>query len=261
MIKTLFLDIDGTLLNRAHILTENTKVALKEAHDKGVIITLCSGRARDGLLEITEQLCFKPYLATLNGAYILDNNGNVINEHYFEYETLEKLEELRKECGVGLLYFPEGSWGANSDDEEYKDELSIVKRPGIQMNILEYAKSKKIHKYLTVGDSEKNKVFIQRAKKLLPELMIVPSSSRYVEVNTPQCDKGSAVKDICDYLNCDIENTYCFGDFDNDIAMFKVCRHPIAMANAVDKIKALAEHITLSCDEDGVAYGIRKWVI
>ena len=43
--------------------------------------------------------------------------------------------------------------------------------------------------------------------------------------------------------------------------MFKVCKHPIAMANAVDKIKALAEHITLSCDEDGVAYGIRKWVI
>ena len=64
MIKTLFLDIDGTLLNRAHILTENTKAALKEAHDKGAIITLCSGRARDGLLEITDNLPFTPYLAS-----------------------------------------------------------------------------------------------------------------------------------------------------------------------------------------------------
>ena len=43
--------------------------------------------------------------------------------------------------------------------------------------------------------------------------------------------------------------------------MFKVCAHPIAMANAVDKVKSLAEHITLSCDEDGVAYAIERWVL
>ena len=261
MVKTIFIDIDGTLLNRNHILTQNTINALNKAHNEGVIITLCSGRARDGLLDITDKLPFMPYLATLNGAYILDDKGNVINEHYFEYNTLIKLEELRKECGVGLLYFPEGRWAANSDNKEYEDEYKIVKRHGIKMDILEWAKTKRVHKYLTVGDKERNQKFMQRAKELFPDLAIVPSSSRYVEVNTQGCDKGSAVKDICDYLNSDISNTYCFGDFDNDIAMFKVCAHPIAMANAVDKVKALAEHITLSCDEDGVAYAIERWVL
>lgn len=261
MIKTVFIDIDGTLLNREHILTQKTKDVLKLAHEKGIIITLCSGRARDGLLDITDQLPFKPYLATLNGAYILDDKNNIINEHYFTYETLLTLEEIRKECGIGLLYFPEGGWAANSDNKEYEDEFKIVKRHGIKMDILQWAKTKRVHKYLTVGDSEKNKIFMQRAKEMIPELEVVPSSARYVEVNTPCCDKGSAVKDICAYLNCDISNTYCFGDFDNDIAMFKVCAHPIAMANGVEKVKALAEHITLSCDEDGVAHGLLRWVL
>lgn len=261
MVKTVFIDIDGTLLNRNHILTQNTINALNKAHNEGVIITLCSGRARDGLLDITDKLPFMPYLATLNGAYILDDKGCVINEHFFDYDTLCKLEDLRKECDVGLLYFPEGGWAANSDNKEYEDEFKIVKRHGIKMDILEYAKNNRVHKYLTVGDSGKNQLFIQKAKELFPNLAIVPSSSRYVEVNTQGCDKGSAVKDICDYLNSDISNTYCFGDFDNDIAMFKVCAHPIAMANAVDKVKALAEHITLSCDEDGVAYAIERWVL
>ena len=98
MVKTIFIDIDGTLLNREHVLTQRNKDVLNKAHNEGIVITLCSGRARDGLLDITDKLPFMPYLATLNGAYILDDKGNVINEHYFEYNTLIKLEELRKRC-------------------------------------------------------------------------------------------------------------------------------------------------------------------
>ena len=73
MKKIVFTDIDGTLLNTRHELTARTKAALEMAEACGITIALCSGRAHDGLLDITDRLSFTPYLVTLNGAYIIDD--------------------------------------------------------------------------------------------------------------------------------------------------------------------------------------------
>ena len=78
MKKIVFTDIDGTLLNTRHELTARTKAALEMAEACGITIALCSGRAHDGLLDITDRLSFTPYLVTLNGAYIIDDAGNTV---------------------------------------------------------------------------------------------------------------------------------------------------------------------------------------
>ncbi|MGN0907319.1 MAG: Cof-type HAD-IIB family hydrolase [Bullifex sp.] len=251
-----FTDIDGTLLNRKHELTPRTAEALEKADRKGIIIALCSGRAHDGLLDITDRLSFSPFLVTLNGAYILDAGKNVVAEHFFTKEELSELEKIRKTFDLGLLYFPGRHWASEAYDRYYEDEYSIVKRPGTACPVLEY--EGRVHKYLTVGPKEANRLFAEEAKKALPHLEIVPSSSRYTEVNTHGCDKGQGILDVCRYAGADVRDTYCFGDYDNDIAMFRTAGVPIAMANAVDKVKSLAKHITLSCDEDGVAVALER---
>ncbi len=256
MKKIVFTDIDGTLLNSSHELTPRTGAALEKANSAGIIIALCSGRAHDGLLDITDSLSFSPYLVTLNGAYILDDRKNIVSEHFFKKEELSELEKIRKRYGLGLLYFSGEHWASAAYDEFYEDEYSIVKRKGSACPVMEY--EGKVHKYLTVGTTEANRLFAEAARKDLSHLEIVPSSSRYTEVNTHGCDKGQGIIDVCRYTGADIKNTYCFGDYDNDIAMFRTAGVPIAMANAVDKVKALAAHITLSCNEDGVAVALER---
>ena len=256
MKKIVFTDIDGTLLNTRHELTARTKAALEKAAACGITIALCSGRAHDGLLDITDRLSFTPYLVTLNGAYIIDDAGNTVSEHFFTRDELTELEAIRKSCSLGLLYFHSKHWAAPAHDSFYDDEYSIVKRPGTVCPVLEF--EGKVHKYLTVGPAGQNRLFAEAAAKALPHLEIVPSSSRYTEVNTKGCDKGQGIADVCRYTGTDIKDTYCFGDYDNDIAMFRKAGTPIAMANAVDKVKALAAYTTLSCDEDGVAVALER---
>ena len=79
-----------------------------------------------------------------------------------------------------------------------------------------------------------------------------------IEINNINANKGNAIWMLADYLGVPRENTVSFGDALNDLSMIKAAGTGVAMANACDEIKEAADFITLSNDEDGVAYGIEK---
>lgn len=254
----IFLDIDGTLITSDFRVTERTSNALTAAARRGHRIILCSGRAVTGLQDIIAQLEVKPMMATLNGAYITDENRNIISESPFERETLLDMASLIKAEGLEYMYFFGENWGTEKKGEVYEYESNAVRRPGTAMPIEEISKTHKVHKLLSYGDREKSKVFLGKLKPLYPEYEIEPSSPTYVEINTPGVGKGMAVRTICSYLGCKAEDAICFGDYNNDISMFQTAGTRIAMGNAVPEVKALASQITASNDEDGIAIWIEN---
>ena len=80
-----------------------------------------------------------------------------------------------------------------------------------------------------------------------------------MEINQGHANKGEALLALAKHLGIEREQTLAFGDGLNDLSMLKEAGVGVAMANACDEAKALADWVTLSCDEDGVARGIEKF--
>ena len=82
--------------------------------------------------------------------------------------------------------------------------------------------------------------------------------SMYYFIGSKEVCKGNAIKHFCASQNIDLKDTVAIGDDFNDISMFEVTGHSVAMGNALDEIKKYADEITLSNDEDGVAKFLEK---
>lgn len=252
----IFLDVDGTLITSDFRVTERTRKALLAAKEKGHVIAICSGRAVRGLDTVIEELGFTPVLATLNGAYITDENGKLIFETAFSEETAIDMADRIEGLGLTYMYFASEDWGTASDGELYQYELSIVRSAGIKMDIRSFVKTRKVHKMLAWGPAETNLRLQDLLKEAYPDYEILSSSHTYTEINTPGTDKGLAIREVCRHLGTSTEEAICFGDFNNDIPAFMTAGCPVAMGNAIDEIKRLSRYVTASNDEDGIA----KWI-
>lgn len=256
--KVLFIDIDGTLLNSSNIVSERTKNALRKASEKGCITVLCSGRCLDGLSPIMDELGFPMYVSSLNGACIFGDDCRIISSTPLLPSAVSTCLNLTRSIGMDYLYFYSSHWGADSFNSCYDLEKRIVGSAGAAEPADMMSQKTDVHKFLAVGDPSCCHKFLMEAKKLLPSYSIVPSSSRYVEVNAPGIDKGFAVRTICSLLGIDISDSICFGDYDNDLAMFAASGYAVAMGNAPEHVKNAADEVCLTNDEDGLAAWIER---
>lgn len=254
----IFLDIDGTLITSDFRVTVRTSDALTAASGLGHRIILCSGRAVSGLRDVIAQIEVRPMMATLNGAYITDENRKLISESPFERQTLLEMASIIKQEGLEYMYFYGENWGTEAKGAVYEHELNAVKTCGTAEPIEELSRNHKVHKLLAFGETAKGLSVLTRLKSIFPDYEIEPSSPTYIEINTPGVGKGMAVRTICRHLGCRAEDAICFGDYNNDISMFQTAGTRIAMGNAVPEVKALASEITASNDEDGIAIWIEN---
>ncbi len=259
--KPIFLDIDGTLLNSRLEVTPRTKAALKAAHDRDYRIVLCSGRAVTGLTDVTRQLPFPVMFATLNGAYITDEERKVLYSASFSERDVNSICSLIKENNLDYMYFYGEKWGVEKENFLYDFEASIVKTAGAKEEVSSIAAKYQINKLLSFGKPEESLLFYEKAKKKFPSFEIFPSSPEYIEINTPGVTKGAAVKIVSEYLGSDIKEALAFGDYNNDISMFHSGCKAIAMGNAVPELKAIADSVTLSNDEDGIAVYLEENIL
>jgi len=258
MDSPLFFDIDGTLIHSDGEMSERTVKALTDAHRKGHAIALCSGRCVDGLTKITSRLPFKPFLCTLNGAYIESDDGTVVHSSAFERRDIEKLVMMIKESGLDYMFFTGCHWGTEGMNFLHRLEFSITGAEGRVGDVLEIAKDEEVNKLLAYGLHEDGERFLRVSKEAFPTFNIGFSSPTYVEVNTPNTDKGLAVRKVCAYIGAEVGDAYCFGDYDNDIPMFTLGAHSVAMANSSESVKRVATAFCPSNDDDGVAVYIEN---
>lgn len=92
-------------------------------------------------------------------------------------------------------------------------------------------------------------------------LSITRTHEWLVEATAPGVDKGSGLRKLCDLLGVDIARVIAVGDSDNDIPMLRAAGLGVAMGNANERVKAVADWIAPSLEEDGVAATIQRWVL
>ncbi|MBS3681709.1 HAD family phosphatase [Ornithinibacillus massiliensis] len=240
-IKLIALDMDGTLLNKVHEVDVRTKEAIQQALTKGVHVVLSTGRSLGTCYPYAEELGLTSYLVTCNGGEIWTMKKELLEQHLLETEVVEKIWNLGEGLGLHM-------WMTSTEG------FFIGERPD---NLYDY-------QWLKFGvDSENPDKLAQVVKELsyFADLEITNSLPTNIEINPKGVSKAKALHRVCNEIGITIDNVMACGDSLNDIKMIQEAGFGVAMGNAQEAIKKVANYVTDTNVNHGVAKAIEKFVL
>ncbi len=271
-IKMVGLDMDGTLLTSQKTITEYTKNVLMEAMAQGCYVLLATGRP---VSAIPKELLYFPgmkYAVTSNGARIFNvETGECIYECLLSVdkactalEILADYDDLQEAFVDGVGYTKKACL---DEVERYVSTSAGV----LYMRSTRNAVESVIEKIKDIGQSldkiqgifismEEKEAALQRISQI-PEVVITSALGNNLEVNAVGADKGLGLLKLGELLGISREEIMACGDGTNDCSMITAAGVGVAMGNAPDEVKNIADYVTLTNDEDGVAKAIEKFVL
>ncbi|AJH00143.1 HAD family hydrolase [Clostridium beijerinckii] len=275
-IKVIIMDVDGTLTNGKKVITEKTKNALIKAQNNGAILILASGRPTSGLMDFARELKMDEnhgLLVSFNGAKVVDCETNKVlfNETMTIKQGQAVLEHMKKFDVKPMI--DKGDYMYVNDvfnnEIHYNDTiLNIIQyesRGGkfklCEKDDLAAFADYPLNKILTAGDPEYLQVHYKEMMEPFKDtLSCMFTAPFYFEFTAEGIDKAKALDTVLIPMGYKKEEMIAFGDGHNDASMVKYAGIGVAMANAVDDLKAIADEITLSNEEDGIAYTLSKYI-
>lgn len=265
--KLLALDLDGTLTNGRKEISEENKRYLEMAQRTGVKIVLASGRPVLGICPDAEALNLYGrggYILAYNGGHMIDcGTGKDLFRKTIPMELYHEICAVHKKFDAyPLTYNHKGVICENTESEYVKREGYNNRIPVIKVASLEEEIREPVVKFMVVGVHEE----LKRAREYLLKiyegvLNIFFSEPYFLEITPPGIEKGAALEQLCNILSIGKEDVMACGDGLNDIPMLQFAGLSVAMGNACDEIKACADYITASNEEDGVAKAVRKFLL
>lgn len=266
MYKLIALDMDGTLLREDKTISEVTQKAIKQAKEKGVKIVLASGRPVEGIERYLEQLNLisgEDFVVSYNGAIVQNTKTKeVVSRTVLRGKDLHELYELAKKLDVNIHAFSKEGCITPKLTKYSVLEGEINGIPVVIKNYDEVVDSEEIIKIMMVEEPE----ILQKAIDKLPKALyekytIVRSAPFFLEFLNKKVNKGVGVEALAKSLKIKSEEVICMGDAGNDEHMIRYAGLGVAMGNAFDEIKKVADFVTTSNDEDGVAHVINQFVL
>ena len=264
--KLIAMDLDGTLNNDQKIITEKTKAALMAAQKRGIRLALASARPSPGLFKERDILRLQDYngiLMSYNGGRIVDAaTGKVLFETSMDLaqtkQVLRRLEALPVTpiLDDGVQFYVADKNGYKVDYECKNNNMTCTE-VGNLADFLSFAPVKIL---MSVQPEELAEVQKQIADFLPETLTVVQTAAFYLEVIPKVINKGQGIRDICAVLGIDPSEVISFGDAANDIPMLREAGMGVAMGNAAEAVKAAANMVTLSNNEDGIAAALEKLI-
>lgn len=248
MIKAIFFDIDGTILNGNKGIPNSTLLALDKLREKDIKTIICTGR---GYSE-TKPLNLKDFddYILLNGQICYDDNDNIVFKK--PIKDKEKLIELfnSKKFPFGLI--DEKETYLNCIDDYVK---SVHDSVNLTMPVVKEYDGGDIYQALAYG---KVKDYIE---KELPDFIATSWHFDGVDIVPKDSGKDKGIIEYCKLKNIDIKDTMAFGDGENDIEMLKTVGIGVAMGNSIDMVKENADYITDRIEDDGLYKALRHYEV
>ncbi|MDF2660257.1 MAG: hydrolase [Paenibacillus sp.] len=260
--RLIALDVDGTLLNDRYELTERTKRTVRDVHEAGATIVLCTGRSPVNTLPIMEELGLEGTLITHNGAAtVLSSDRSVVAECPFEMEQLLPLIRYCREHRVHMDLctpfnsFVEGAIGETETAMYAKFMLEPSRTDDLARLSVSPVKFTAFADKETMDRVERDWLAME-----LP-LAIIRSGDYFIDVMHPEATKGNALKRLADSLGIDRSQVMAIGNYFNDVEMIRFAGLGIAMDNSPDGVKEAADAVTASNNEDGVHLALVRHVL
>jgi hypothetical protein len=264
--KALALDVDGTLLNTKKEVTDKVLRQIRRLQERKIPIMIASGRPEQGISHVAKAIGMDVY-----GGYILSFNGGKITEFssgkvvYNTTVPVELNEEVIKYAhkipqSTVLTYESDGIITEDTDNQYVQLESRIVRMPAEKVADLRTRVVFPANKFLIPGEP----AVLQREVAAMAEhfkgrLNIFQSEPFFIEIVPLGIDKAQSLDYLLSTLGLTGDELVACGDGGNDITMIDYAGMGVAMENACDAVKKVADYVTASCDEDGVAKAIEKF--
>jgi len=256
-------DLDGTLLNHDHRLSDSTRQAVQSLVKQGVQFMLATGRHYQDVHLIAQQLGVDMCLITSNGARVHNQSGDLLYENHMPAEYVEKVLALSRGFDIHRNLYQKDLWLV---EEPHEALLAIHQSSGFAYQLSDFNQIdlKQIDKIYFTADHQT----LIGLEELLNEhfsgkLNITFTSPEYLEVMNFGVCKGTALQRVLQQRGLDVSQVMALGDGMNDKEMLNLVGHGVVMENASDKVKSLLSGLAIapSNAEDGVAQYLYKTVL
>lgn len=282
MVKMIALDMDGTLLTSEHEITDRTQKAIKRALSEGVQVVIATGRAFYEAHAAIKQYGLKlPYIC-LNGAQVRNEQHEVIATASLnrslcnEISSVFKAEDvfyqvytdraiyttdLERDIEIFLDLAHQNGGHANEALIRERMEERVARKSMIEIEDYKELFNREDELVLKFLGASTSKAKLVRAKNYLYDignLAVSASSPGNIELTHETAQKGIALETMADVLDIDMKDVMAVGDNLNDISMLKKAGVSVAMGNGSSETKAIADVVTETNQNEGVARAIER---
>jgi len=267
--KLLVIDIDGTLIDRYGDVSAQNLEALSLARSSGIGVSLCTGRALTSCLDLIKQLELDNYHIFFDGALV--SRPGAEDEIYakpISPAVLREMAAFAREHGIELdlyttnHYFAEReSWSTDAHRRFFSTEATISEFSRL------IGRERIIKGGMAVTNAGETAAFEAFKKHFAGRLHIsqvrIPTYPEvtFINIVAPDTSKGKALEALAAHLGIPLGEVVAVGDGQNDLSLLGTAGLAVAMGNAHEELKKIADHITLNVEEHGLAAAIKKFLV
>lgn len=258
--KLIAMDLDGTLLDMNKKISDKTKSYLKRLKAKGYIIVIATGRILNNAIDVTDGAEFANYVVSDAGGLIYDmQNNEILAKKVISKETISKIcsrynddIEYIEMCDLNYYHkYTDKNYPESNFSKIIKDIDSFIKNTDvIHISINMNNNLEKMYNYLTTNFNDIESYFMQDSF----------SDNKWIDISVKKVNKYEAIKIISERENIANNDIIAFGDSPNDLEMLKYCGIGVAIGNALNSVKEVANYVTKTNNEDGIMYFLEEYL-
>ncbi|MBO8170542.1 MAG: HAD family phosphatase [Bacillaceae bacterium] len=261
--KMVMIDLDDTLLTDELTITPETREAIQKAVQKGVIVTLATGRMYASARPIAARLGINVPIITYQGALV---KGLLDRKTLYEKKVAPSIArvvyDIAVDQGLHLQIYQNDTLYVQEDNEKVRQYSHVA---GVPYNVEKDFPSlleNPSTKLLYFEDPVKlDEIKIELVRRFGDKAYITKSKPYFLEILHPDASKGQAMRFLSDYFDVPLSRTIAIGDSYNDLDMLETAGLGVAMGNAVDSLKEKADYISATNNENGVKQVLDEFVL
>lgn len=268
-LELIVFDLDGTLLNKYGEIGEKSLEYVAELKKMGVKFSFATGRLHNAITDYADQLNLNSPLISLDGAILKSYPKNeIIYESYIKPSYVKKAIKMAEEALLKValshdeaIYYTEGNSLVPQLMEKYEAKFEQIGSYDLYVE--------KALEIVICGDYKKSIKAIEEKMKFPSAFGLKTSFYKsndqdgvyFLEIRNKKCSKGDGFLRLAKHLKINVKHSAVMGDWYNDRSLFRTKAFKVAVANAVDEIKLLSDHITKNTNNEDATAEFMQMVI
>jgi len=256
--RLLALDLDGTVVGRSSALSPRIKRVVERVLEKGVVVTLATGRVFGSVLPFAQELGIRAPIISSQGAMIRAPRKRPLAEWTIPLALAHQLIAVGQEAGLKLSAYV-------GDTLYLESQSSRVYPPSVEVKVVEDLFSSlpgEPHKIRFEGEEEVIQSLASLLSKRFRGLLNLARPDPFsLQATHPKASKGQALAYLARHLGIPREEVIAIGDYDNDVDMVAWAGLGVAVGNASPRLLAVADEVVAPLDEEGAAVAIERYML
>jgi Cof subfamily protein (haloacid dehalogenase superfamily) len=262
-ISLVLADVDGTLVTDEKVLTPRALAAVKSLHDAHIRFAITSGRPPRGMAMLFDALELDTPVAAFNGGLFVTPDLSIVEQHTLPSDVARQAIELLRAHRLDAWVYRDNDWLVSDLDAPHvaREAWTVKFRPTRVNDVADDLA--RVAKIVGVSDEHDRVQRCESAARIAFGTRATAARSQpyYLDITNKDANKGAVVEYLSHALGVPRSQTATIGDQPSDVLMFERSAFSIAMGNASDQVKARAHATTDSCNDEGFAKAIERFIV